>query len=507
MARLRGINPPANPWSEKTAGVISIEHILLGTAILLLLSIVGSKASGRLGVPALVLFLGVGMLAGSEGPGGIDFDNVRLAQSVGVVALIIILFAGGLDTSWESVRPVMGRALALSTLGVLLTAVLVGLFARAVLGFSLLEGLLLGSIVSSTDAAAVFAVLRSKDLGLKGEIKPLLEFESGSNDPMAVFLTIGLTNILINTQSSRISLIPMFAWQMLLGGALGYLMGRAAVAVVNRLRLSYGGLYPVLVLAIVLLTYGGTALIGGNGFLAVYLAGMVMRSRDFLHKRSVNHFYDGLAWLMQIVMFLTMGLLVFPSRLVPIMGVGLLIALFLMFVARPLSVFLTLLPSKMSAQAKTLVAWVGLRGAVPIILATFPLLAGVPNAEIIFNIVFFIVLTSVLLQGTSLSLVARWLHLDEKVSAESQYPLEFVPTGNLRGELSEVSVPENASVIGKQIVEVGLPSGALIALIGRGQEFIVPNGGTVLREGDKLLVLAETEELASLRSIIERQVS
>jgi cell volume regulation protein A len=487
--------------------MISIEQILLGTAILLLLSIVASKASGRLGVPALVLFLAVGMLAGSEGPGGVHFDNARVAQSVGVVALVIILFAGGLDTRWESVRPVMGRALALSTVGVFLTAVLVGLFTRAVLGFSLLEGLLLGSIVSSTDAAAVFSVLRSKDLGLKGDIKPLLEFESGSNDPMAVFLTVGLTNVLINPESSLVSLIPMFAWQMLLGGALGYLMGRATVAVVNRLRLGYGGLYPVLVLAVVLLTYGGTALLGGNGFLAVYLAGVVMCSRDFLHKRSVNNFFDGLAWLMQISMFLTMGLLVFPSRLVPVIGAGLLVALFLMFVARPVSVFLTLLPSRMSARAKTLVAWVGLRGSVPIILATFPLLAGLPNADTIFNVVFFIVLTSVLLQGTSLPPVARLLGLGEPAPAESQYPLEFVPTGNLRGELAELSVPENASVVGRQIIEAGVPSGALIALIGRDQEFIVPNGDTVLRAGDKLLVLAGKEELASLRSIIERHVS
>lgn len=484
--------------------MIPVEEILLGTAVLLLLSIVASKASGRLGVPALVLFLGVGMLAGSEGPGGIHFDNARLAQSVGVIALVIILFAGGLDTRWESVRPVLGRALALSTAGVLLTAVLVGLFASVVLGFSLLEGLLLGSIVSSTDAAAVFAVLRSKELGLKGEIKPLLEFESGSNDPMAVFLTIGLTNVLINPEASLLALIPMFVWQMTLGGVLGYLMGRAGVAVVNRLGLGYGGLYPVLVLALVFLTYGGTTLVGGNGFLAVYLAGVVMGKHDFLHKRSVNNFYDGLAWLMQIAMFLTMGLLVFPSRLVPVIGVGLLVAFFLMFVARPLGVFFTLLPSKMSVRAKTLVAWVGLRGSVPIILATFPLLAGLPEADMIFNIVFFIVLTSVLLQGTSLPLVARLLDLDEPLTSAPLYPLEFVPTGNLRGELVEVSVPENASVAGKQIVEAGLPRGALITLVMRDQEFLVPNGDTVLRAGDKLLVLASEEGLASLRSIIEQ---
>lgn len=482
--------------------MITVEQILLGSAVLLLLSIVASKATGRLGVPALILFLGVGMFAGSEGPGGIHFDDARLAQAIGVMALVIILFAGGLDTRWESVRPVLGRALALSTAGVLLTAVVVGIFASAVLGFSLLEGLLLGSIVSSTDAAAVFAVLRSRNLGLKGEIKPLLEFESGSNDPMAVFLTIGLTNVLMNPEASLVALIPLFVWQMLLGGGLGYLMGRAAVAIVNRLGLGYAGLYPVLVLALVLLTYGGTALLGGNGFLAVYLAGLVMGKHEFLHKRSVSNFYDGLAWLMQIAMFLTMGLLVFPSRLLPIIGVGLLVALFLMFVARPLGVFLTLLPFKMNVRAKTLVAWVGLRGSVPIILATFPLLAGLPKADMIFNVVFFIVLTSVLLQGTSLPVVARLLRVDEPVPTAPLSPLEFVPTQNLRGELVEVSVPENASVAGKKIVRAGLPRGALIALVRRGEEFMVPNGDTVLRAGDKLLVLAGKEELASLRSLM-----
>lgn len=484
--------------------MVSIEIILIVTATLLLLSIVASKASGRLGVPALVLFLAVGMLAGSDGPGGIPFDNAWQAQSLGVVALVLILFAGGLETVWACVRPVLARALALSTVGVLVTAVLVGMFARVVLGFSLLEGILLGAIVSSTDAAAVFSVLRGKDLGLKGDIKPLLELESGSNDPMAVFLTVGLTNVLANTDASLTALVPMFARQMVLGALCGYLMGRAMVFIVNRLRLGFQGLYPVLVLSLVFLTYGATALVGGNGFLAVYLAGLVMGNRDFLHKRSLKGFYDGLAWLMQIAMFLTLGLLVFPSRLVPVIGVGLLVALFLMFVARPLSVFLTLLPSKMNIREKTLVSWVGLRGAVPIILATFPLLAGLPNADTMFNLVFFIVLTSVLLQGTSLPVVARLLAVDEPAPARPQYPLEFVPTKNLRGELVEVSVPPGGSIVGRQIVELSIPRGVLIALIGRDNEFIVPNGGTVLQAGDKLLVLAGKDELATLRSIVEQ---
>jgi len=484
--------------------MFAIEYILTGVAVLLLLSILASKASGRLGVPALLLFLAVGMLAGSEGPGGIPFDDAYAAQFLGVVALVFILFAGGLDTAWEDVRPVFGKAVALSTVGVLVTAALVGLFAWGVLGFSPLAGLLLGAIVSSTDAAAVFAVLRARSVGLKGEIKPLLELESGSNDPMAVFLTAGLTGLLVNQNSSVIGLIPMFFQQMALGTALGYGLGRGMVFVINRMRLEYEGLYPVFTLALVVLTYGATASLGGNGFLAVYIAGLVMGNNDFIHKQSLIRFHDGLAWLMQIAMFLTLGLLVFPSRLVPIVGVGLLVALFLMFVARPVSVFLTLAFVRSEWREKAMVSWVGLRGAVPIILATFPLLAGVPQADTIFNIVFFIVLSSVLLQGTTLPLAARWLGVDAPLLVRRHYPLEFIQTGdfNIKSGLVEISIAHDSPAIGRRIVELRLPREALIVLIGRGDELIVPNGGTVIEAGDTLLVLADKEARAEVRAIV-----
>lgn len=368
--------------------MISIEHILVAASILLLLSVLASKASAKLGIPALLLFLVLGMLAGSDGPGGIYFDDAHLAQSLGVVALALILFSGGLDTEWSSVRPVLWKGLALSTAGVLITAALVGLFARMVLGFSLLEGVLLGAIVSATDAAAVFSVLRARSVGLKGHVRPLLELESGSNDPMAVFLTTGLIGIMTQPQARWFSLVPMFIQQMVLGAALGYAIGRLMVFLINRLRLEFEGLYPVLTLSLILLTYGGTASLGGNGFLAVYVAGLVMGKNDFIHKRSVMRFHDGLAWLMQIVMFLALGLLVFPSHLLPIIGLGLLSSLFLMLVARPVSVLVTMAFSGMRLNEKLMISWVGLRGAVPIVLATFPLLAGMPRAEIIFDLVF-----------------------------------------------------------------------------------------------------------------------
>ncbi|HWP43448.1 MAG TPA: potassium/proton antiporter [Blastocatellia bacterium] len=481
----------------------SIDDILLIAGILLLLSVLASKASDRLGVPALLLFLVLGMLAGSDGPGGIYFDNAWIAQSLGVVALVFILFSGGFDTNWKTVRPVLGRALLLSTLGVFFTAGLLGWFIISVLDFSPLEGLLLGAIVSSTDAAAVFSVLRAKSVFLKRDVKALLELESGSNDPMAVFLTAAITGLIMGPETSILSLVPMFFQQMILGAAIGYGMGTVAVTVFNRIRLEYQGLYPVLSLSLVALTYGLSDLLGGNGFLAVYLAGLVLGNNDFIHKKSLMRFHDGMAWLMQIMMFLTLGLLVFPSRLTPLIGIGLLVSLFLIFVARPVSIFALLVPARMNMREIVMVAWVGLRGAVPVILATFPLLAGVPQAEMIFNLVFFIVLTSVLLQGPTIPIMARWLGLDEPAEDRTIYPLEFVPTEGIKSVLEEIRIPEYSATAGRSIVSLGLPRGALIVLINRGNEFLIPSGGTVLEAGDTLLVLADRASLGRARSIIE----
>jgi potassium/hydrogen antiporter len=486
---------------------MAIEYILLGVSTLLLLSIVASKASGRLGVPALVLFLLIGMLAGSDGPGGIHFDDPWLAQFLGIVALSYILFAGGLETEWNSIRPVLWSGLALSTVGVLLTAVAVGWFATILLDFSLLEGFLLGAIVSSTDAAAVFAVLRSRNVSLKGSLKPLLELESGSNDPMAVLLTIGFVQLLSDPQASFLALLPGLVGQVIVGTVFGYGMGKGMLLLVNHVRLEYEGLYPVLTLTLVLLTYGITASLGGNAFLAVYIAGLVVGNHNFIHKKSLLHFHNGIAWLMQITMFLTLGLLVFPSQLVPIATTGLIVAIFLMVVARPVSVFATLLFSRLGLKERVMVAWVGLRGAVPIILATFPLLAGLPKADIIFNIVFFIVLTSVLLQGTSIPLVARWLGVDAPMPQKSWSPLELVSVGNFNSELTEVIIPAHSPVVGSQIVHLNLPTGTLIVLLKRDEEILIPSGSTVLAAGDTLLVLADSVALVEVRTLLSSGVS
>jgi len=483
--------------------MITFQHALVVASILLLLSVVISKASGKLGVPALLLFLAIGMLAGVEGPGHIHFNDLQLAQSIGIVALALGVFAGGLETDWARVRPVLRKGLALSTLGVFITAALVGVFAKVALGFSLLEGLLLGSIVSSTDASTVFAVLRGSRVSLKGHLKPLLELESGSNDPMAVFLTMSAIYLLTHPGALAASLIPQFVLQMTLGAVLGVAMGRGAVLLINSLRLEHEGLYPVLSLSLVLLTYGATASLGGNGFLAVYLAGLWMGNSDFIHKTRVIRFHDGLAWLMQIGMFLTLGLLVVPSRVLTIWPLGCAVALFLILVARPVSVFLTLFPSRLDMREKALVAWVGLRGATPIILATFPLLAGLPKASLIFNLVFFVVVTSVLLKATSLRWVAQRLKVNAPVPRKRQYPLEFVRTHGVKSDLMELRIPQDSAAVGRAIVELGLPKGTLVVLIGRGDEFMIPNGGTVLEQGDSMLVLADKDSLWQTKRILE----
>ena len=482
-----------------------IDSLLLIASLLILAGVAVSRLSDNLGVPALVLFLGIGMLAGSEGPGGIYFDDVDLAQSIGVIALAIILFSGGLDTRWQEVRPVLWQSTTLATLGVLITAITVGLFVSYVFHVSLTSGLLLGAIVSSTDAAAVFSVLRSKNVSLRGKLKPLLELESGSNDPMAVFLTLGLLQLIQNKDASPVSLLWIFLVQMGLGAAIGYGLGKGIVYAINRLRLFYEGLYPVFILASALLTYALTATLGGSGFLAVYIAGLVAGNADFVHKKSLLRFSDGLAWLSQITMFVALGLLVFPSRVVPIVGTGLLVSAFLMFVARPFGVFLSLVRSEFRWKEKLFVSWVGLRGAVPVVLATFPFTARYPDAEVLFNIVFFIVLTSALLQGWSIPPIARFLKLDAPLVKKRTYPIEFAPLEGVDAQLVDLIVPYSSAAVGRPIVELGLPQDSLIVLVSRGDEYLVPSGGTVLQGGDTLLVLVNKQNLPSVRGALEER--
>ena len=320
---------------------------------------------------------------------------------------------------------------------------------------------------------------------------------------MAVFLTVGFVSLLTNKNASLMDLLPMFILQMPVGMVLGWIMGKGMVLAINRFRLEYDGLYPVLSLSLVLLTYGLTDALGGNGFLATYLAGLIMGNSRFVHKGSLMRFHDGLAWLMQITMFLALGLQVFPSRIVPIIGIGLLVSLFLMFIARPLSVFLTLAFTRRSLKEKTLISWVGLRGAVPIILGTFPILAGVPQAEMIFNVVFFIVVTSVLLQGTSLPIVARWLGLESPLPSTPEYSLPLESLDSIRTGLTEITISATSAAAGKQIVDLALPKQVVVMMVGRNEHAFIPTGRSVLQAHDKLLVFADRELLAKTMKIMQ----
>lgn len=388
---------------------LTTENILLVGSILLFLSLIVGKTSTKFGVPVLIFFLGLGMAAGSEGIGGIYFDNPATTQFIGIVALCFILFSGGLDTDWKVIRPVLWQGIALSTLGVLITALTLGIFVWTITDFSMYEALLLGSIVSSTDSAAVFSILRSKNLFLQRDLRSVLELESGSNDPMAYVLTIVFTGLVTEEEASLINSMPLFFQQLIMGAVLGFTFGKLGEILINRIRLDYEGLYIVLVIAIMFFSFAATDYIGGNGFLAVYLCAIYLGSRELIHKKKYLKSFDSFAWLMQIILFLTLGLLVFPSDVLPIMGLGMLISAFLIIVSRPVSVFLTLLFFKEPVRNKLFISWVGLRGAVPIVFATYPLLAGAEKAHMIFNIVFFISLTSVLIQGTTLPFFAKWL--------------------------------------------------------------------------------------------------
>lgn len=478
--------------------IIDVGNILLTGSFLLLISVIAGKTTNSLGVPTLIFFLIVGVLAGSEGIGGIHFDNAAIAQLIGVTALNFILFSGGLDTNWQSIKPVLWRGIALSTLGVFLTAISVGVFVHYVFGFTIWEGLLLGAIVSATDAAAVFSILRNKGIALKGYLRPVLELESGSNDPMAYFLTITLTGIVASGHLNGADLVISFLKEFILGAAIGYAMGMVSVWLVNNIKLETEGLYPVLTLGLAIFTYSVTHSIGGNGFLAIYLCAVIMGNSRMVHKRSLIKFYDGQAWLMQIILFLTLGLLVFPSQIVPLIGMGLLISAFLIFVARPIGVFTALSFFKSNNRSKLFISWVGLRGSVPIVFATYPLLAGIPKAELIFNLVFFISITSVLLQGTTLSFVAKLLHVTIPPKTKRRRGHDFELTDSIKSEMTEIILTENSRSIGKRIVELNIPAMINILAVKRAGVYISPNGSTKLQTNDILYVLAEDKRSLEL---------
>ncbi|MFN3757300.1 MAG: potassium/proton antiporter [Flavobacterium sp.] len=470
---------------------ITIDNILFIGSILLLISIIAGKTSYRFGVPTLLLFLVIGMLAGTDGIGEIYFDNPRIAQFIGIVSLNFILFSGGLDTNWQSVKPVLWEGISLSTVGVLLTALTLGTFVWAITDLSIYESLLLGSIVSSTDAAAVFSILRAKSLALKVNLRPTLELESGSNDPMAYVLTLIFLTLTIHQDQSIWEMIPLFFSQMILGGVLGFGFGKLSKLIINKIKLDFEGLYPVLTIALMFITFSATDYVGGNGFLAIYICAVFLGNQRLIHKKTIMKMFDGMAWLMQIVLFLTLGLLVYPSQIIPVLGIGMVISAFLIFVARPLAVFLCLAPFKMKTRRRFYISWVGLRGAVPIVFATFALIEEIPNAQLLFNIVFFVSVSSVLLQGTTLGIVAKWLHVALPQKAKPMALTDAFLVDTEKGIIEEIALPVNSYGIGRKIVDLQLPQKSNIALIKRNEKYLTPSGSTLLQEGDLLITLSE----------------
>ena len=471
--------------------MFAVDHIILLSAVLAILGVLASKLSPRFGVPVLVLFLGVGMLAGEDGIGRIFFDNADAAHAIGTFALILILFDGGLQTSKTSIIQAWKPAALLATFGVVGTAVVTGLAAMFILDLPLCKGLLLGAIVGSTDAAAVFSVLRNAGIRIPAKIKSTLELESASNDPMAIFLTIGLITLIQDSTTKPLDLLSLFASQMGVGAVVGLTIGGIAVWLFRRVTLMAIGLYPVFVMLFGVLSFGLAANLNGSGFLATFITGVIVGNSRFAYQRNTFVFLDGLAWLGQIAMFVILGLLVTPTELFVNWKEGLLIACVLIFIARPLVVMPVLLLSKFSFKASLLISWVGLRGSVPIILAIFPLIFGMPYAELIFNVVFFIVLISALLQGSTLPYAARKLGvvLDDEVKASST--LEIVKVAKSKRELIEIEVSKLSPALNKTISELSLPDNTVVAMIARGEQTLIPKGSTKIETGDQIFIITK----------------
>ena len=485
------------------------ENVLLISSILIFCSILISKAGYRFGLPSLLLFLVAGMLFGSDGL-GLQFNNMNHAQFIGMIALCIILFTGGMETKIKEIRPVLGEGIALSTVGVLLTTVLTGLFIFMLsewdmvpISLPFVTCILLAATMSSTDSASVFNILRNSRMRLKNNLQPLLELESGSNDPMAYILTIVLIQIAnslsgavpesINASAIALDAIKTLVLQFGVGIIAGVVMGFFSVWILNKIHLTNTPLYAILLISIVFFTFTVTTKLYGNGYLAVYLAGIVIGNHKITFRKEIFSFLDGMTWMVQIVMFVALGLLVNPHEMLKVAPVALLIGVFMILAGRPLAVFLTLAPfRKISLASKTYISWVGLRGAVPIIFATYPVIAEVEGSSLIFNIVFFITLLSLVIQGSSITFAARKLKLDLPVpDDDNKFGIEVPEEA---GKLAEVTLTEETLKIGDTLKEVKLPEGMLVMMIKRGDKFIVPNGSVKLHAGDRLLIISENDD-------------
>lgn len=482
-----------------------VDKLLLIAGLLMILGILSSKFSARAGLPVLVLFLGLGMLAGSEGIGQIAFDDFEVAHAIGTVALACILFDGGLRTPLASLRMSWKPSAVLATLGVFVTSAVTGLVAMYLLDLSLLEGLLLGSIVGSTDAAAVFALLRSAGVHLRKRLSATLEIESGANDPMAIFLTVGVIQVLTGAMPLGPGLFLLFLSQMGVGLIVGYALGMLSVKLINRIELGAAGLYPVLTAACGVFTFGSAAALQGSGFLAVYVAGIVLGNSKLVFQNGTLLFHDGIAWAGQIAMFVVLGLLSSPSALLEVSGTSLLVAVALTFLARPIAVLPLLIPFRFTGRELALISWVGLKGAVPIILATYPMMANLPAGATIFNVVFFVVLVSALVQGGTLPWLARSLKLEEPPPPEPPLSLELLSLRDVDAEIIDYLVTDGSPAAGRLLRGLALPDGAVVALIARDKTIIPPRGSTEIRSGDHLFIVVNQASRRPVDAVFARR--
>jgi cell volume regulation protein A len=470
--------------------------MLLAVGAVLCASVLVALGAARTGVPVLVAFLGLGMLLGSDGPGGIEFDDAELARQVGIVGLVLILFEGGLQTSWRRLRSVAVPASLLSTVGVVVTAVLTGAAAHLLFDLTWLEAVLLGAVVASTDAAAVFATLRFTHI--RRRVARTLEAESGGNDPMAIALTVGLIAWIESPETNGFGdLVLLVVRELSLGLVVGVLLGLVAAWIFARLPDAIGAFAPVASLAAAGVSFGASDVLGGSGFLSVYLVGLAIGSTPSRYRRSLVGFHEGIAFVAQVAIFIVLGLLVFPSRLPEVALSGLALAFLLVVLIRPVAVWAATAFSDYSARERALLGWAGLRGAIPIVLATFVLSSEIDTADTIFNAVFFVVLVSTIVQSPTLEWVAQRLDLVSPIPQRHEPPIEVGEGSKL--DLIDFVVADDHAIAGAAVREVGLPRTAIIAVVVRGEDSIPPRGSTVIEAGDRLYVLAPR----SLRPAVE----
>lgn len=469
-------------------------------SIILIVACLSSKIMYKLGLPTLITFIGIGIFLGVDGPGNISFNDAELAKEISTFALIFIMFFGGFGLNWKKAKSIAISASVLATLGVVVTAFIIGIFVHFVFGLGILESMLLGSIVSSTDAASVFSILNTHKLNLKKNMSHLLEMESGSNDPISYMLTLIFISLILNQQIN----VPLAIFtQISLGLILGLVIGKLSVIIFNKINLEIDGLYSILLVGFVIFSFSFSEFVGGNGFLSVYVTGIILGNQKIVHRFSMVKYFDGLTWLMQIVLFLTLGLLSTPTQLYSVIGPGIIVSIFLIIVARPLAVFILLMFTKYDIKDKLIISIAGIRGAASIVFATYALSYNLAAANWIFNIVFVVALSSIIVQGLLFIPLAKKFDLveDEELSLTKFYD----ESGKISADILEIQIESNAEVVGKSIMDMDIPDNILVVMISRNNKVITPKGGTIIKENDKIIFAGDKEELLKLQVLIHER--